>query len=89
MPPLPKEVSTAVYKRDGWRCRHCNNRNGLHPHHVCYQSHGGTDTPDNLITLCAACHRGHHDGFLGIRVIERTLNDVKVQFTRKGRWKPT
>lgn len=85
---LPKAVSTAVYQRDGWKCRHCNNRNGLHPHHVEYAGHCGPDSLNNLITLCWKCHRGHHDGKLTIEVVEQTATNIVVKFWRVGGWKP-
>lgn len=86
---LSKELSHACFRRDGFKCRHCNNRNGLHPHHVVYKSQMGLDMLSNLLTLCACCHRGHHDGFLHIEVIDFTEDNVVVRFTRKGNWKPT
>lgn len=85
---LAPKLATAVYKRDGWKCRYCQNRNGLHPHHVIYKSQQGPDTLNNLLTLCWQCHRAHHDGHLGIIVREVLANDLVVQFIRKGNWKP-
>ncbi len=32
----------------------------LHAHHVKEQWDGGEDTADNLVTLCAKCHRKRH-----------------------------
>jgi HNH endonuclease len=77
------------FTRDEWKCRHCGDRNGIHPHHVIYQSHQGPNELTNLITLCAQCHRAHHDGFLDIEVLWIITNDVVVKFTRKKGWKPT
>lgn len=76
-------TSQSVFMRDGWKCRHCNNRAGLHPHHIVYRSAGGTDTMDNLVTLCWICHRAVHDGFL---TCERHMD--KVVFERLRGWKP-
>jgi 5-methylcytosine-specific restriction endonuclease McrA len=86
---LDSAVSTACYERDGWACRHCHERSGLHPHHVRYKSKGGADTLDNLLTLCAGCHRAHHDGFLDIMLVIRTENNVIVRFLRQKGWRPT
>lgn len=77
-----------VYQRDGWKCRHCNDRNALHPHHITYRSHGGADSLDNIVTLCAGCHRAHHDGFLDITVVIRTADNVIVRFQRRKGWIP-
>lgn len=46
--------------RDLHRCRICFTRNNLHLHHVKYRSSGGSDTPDNLITLCMEHHAEMH-----------------------------
>jgi len=87
--PLTPLISRACFARDGWKCRHCNNRSGLHPHHVIYQSQQGPDTLDNLITLCASCHSGHHAGKLGIEITAKLKDNVIVRFTRAKGWKPT
>jgi hypothetical protein len=86
---LPPELSTACFRRDGYRCRHCGDSNGLHPHHVIYKSHGGLNALNNLLTLCHNCHRGHHGGKLDITVIGLLSSDLVVRFTRKGGWKPS
>lgn len=90
MPPLPPEVSRACYKRDGWKCRHCKDRNGLHPHHVIEQCKGAKskDELNNLLTLCAQCHRAFHDGFLALEVIAVGRFDLLVRFTRRKGWMP-
>jgi len=85
---LSSELSQACFLRDKFRCRHCRSRNGLQPHHVIYKSHQGPDALNNLLTLCAVCHRGHHDGFLEITVLEKLKTDLIVHFTRKKNWKP-
>lgn len=83
------KVVREVFIRDGWKCRHCSFRNGIQPHHIIYQSHGGKDTTENIITLCWKCHSGHHDNFLTITVLDDKLGaNGKVKFIRKGNWKP-
>lgn len=89
MPGLPKGLARKVYVRDGWRCRFCSNRTGLHPHHVLYRSHGGKDEMCNLITLCAGCHLdGIHGAKLKLIVKETLIDNVIVQFVPKEGWKP-
>lgn len=86
---MDSQLTQACYIRDGFKCRHCKNRNALHPHHVIYRSHGGTDTLDNLLTLCACCHlEGVHGGRLVIEVIETLEDDLIVRFIRKKGWQP-
>lgn len=50
-----------VFHRDGHKCQNPNCKNKgkeqvLKVHHVRYRSEGGTDRPENLITLCSKCH---------------------------------
>lgn len=86
---LDPKLSAACYRRDGWRCRYCGERSGLHPHHFIYASHQGPDRLDNLLTLCAACHRGHHDGKLKIILRKMLVDNLDVQFIPLKGWKPT
>jgi 5-methylcytosine-specific restriction endonuclease McrA len=87
---LPKGRAIECYQRDGWRCRHCSDRNALHPHHIDYKSHGGTDDLWNLLTLCTQCHRAHHDGFLKIAPVDWTIpaTQNQVRFVRLRNWRP-
>jgi hypothetical protein len=56
-----------VFARDGWRCAApgCSSMQNLHDHHVRFRSAGGSDAPENRVTLCAFHHlRGVHAGRL-------------------------
>ena len=55
-------ICKVVMERDNWRCQHCGSMMNLQVHHQQFRSHGGPDTKDNLITLCAFCHRLTHVG---------------------------
>lgn len=48
-----------VLDRDGHKCQICGatKTNKLHIHHIIKRKDGGTDTSDNLITVCPKCHR--------------------------------
>ena len=52
-----------VLDRDGHRCRAaaCGATRFLEVHHRIPRSRGGSNRPDNLITLCSACHQATHD----------------------------
>jgi len=50
-----------VLERDGWRCQDCGSSKDLHVHHLVKRSKLGDDALDNLIALCAGCHRERHD----------------------------
>ncbi len=50
-----------ILHRDGHKCQNPNCKNKdrepiLEIHHIQYKSNGGTDSPNNLITLCNKCH---------------------------------
>jgi len=53
-----------VLKRDGYLCQSCKNKSRqnaeLHVHHIKFRSNGGTDTKNNLMTLCKPCHDKLH-----------------------------
>ena len=49
---VSKETRKAVYRRDHYRCALCDSEQGLQVHHVVSRGQGGTNFPQNLITLC-------------------------------------
>ncbi|MGD9546420.1 MAG: HNH endonuclease [Candidatus Krumholzibacteriia bacterium] len=60
---IAPRVRRRVLARDGHRCQGpgCRNTRFLEVHHVLPRARGGTNRPDNLITLCGACHRHIHE----------------------------
>ena len=59
--PLSYErLRQQILRRDGWRCQSCGAMSNLEVHHREFRSHSGTDSEENLITLCAACHSRLH-----------------------------
>ena len=52
--------------RDGQKCRSCGKsaKDGarLEVHHIRHRADGGSDTPENVVTLCHECHDAHHNG---------------------------
>lgn len=59
-----------VLHRDGYQCQKCKTKKGkLHVHHIVFRSNGGTDSPENLIVLCPACHNKVHAGEFEIKGI--------------------
>ena len=53
--------------RDGYKCRVCGkskHKDGarLEVHHIIRKADGGTDVPENVVTLCEECHKAHHRG---------------------------
>jgi hypothetical protein len=59
-----------VIRRDGYRCAvpGCSSRRNLQDHHIVFRSAGGSEAPQNRITLCAFHHhRCLHVGRLRVR----------------------
>lgn len=57
---IPNTVRKAIYRRDGFRCALCDSPKGLQVHHAIRRSQGGSNQPQNLITLCWKCHAVAH-----------------------------
>jgi hypothetical protein len=56
-----KKSCSAVYKRDNAQCQRCGSKNNLHIHHiVSFENEKLRADIDNLILLCADCHRWVH-----------------------------
>jgi 5-methylcytosine-specific restriction endonuclease McrA len=57
-------VRREVLQRDRHRCQGpgCANTRFLEIHHIIPRVQGGSHDPDNLVTLCSACHRHLHTG---------------------------
>jgi 5-methylcytosine-specific restriction endonuclease McrA len=56
-----RKLREEVLQRDGWRCQGCGKSQKLQVHHRQRRSGLGDDAADNLITLCADCHRDAHE----------------------------
>ena len=56
-----------VFHLDNTHCRNpkCERLNPtwLSLHHIKYRSQGGSDTPENTITLCRSCDHAVHHGY--------------------------
>jgi 5-methylcytosine-specific restriction endonuclease McrA len=84
---LTRLIVEQCYIRDGWKCRHCNSRGPLHPHHIIYRSAGGPDELWNVITLCAFCHgEGIHKA--NLKIVEPADANRAVIMVRRLGWKP-
>lgn len=53
-------IRRGVFARDGFRCVRCGRPGRLECHHKQELQHGGTNSTDNLETLCRSCHIAHH-----------------------------
>ena len=84
-----------VLSRDNYACQCCKAKGKgvrLEVHHVVYRSQGGSDNPDNLITLCVKCHEAVHKEKLqlkakglrkGLLLHATQMNSIRVQLLRR------
>jgi len=60
-------VKHYVLSRDNYTCQYCKGKSKdsrLHVHHIISRSNGGSDRPNNLITLCKTHHDELHAGLI-------------------------
>jgi len=55
---IPPKTRREVLARDRHQCRRrgCDHTRFLHLHHIVPRRGGGANDPENLVTLCSACH---------------------------------
>jgi hypothetical protein len=60
---IPPKTRNQVLARDRHRCQSpgCGDRHFLELHHIRPRNQGGNNKPDNLLTLCSACHSLAHE----------------------------
>lgn len=82
-------VREYVLFRDGHECQCCHGKSGdkiLNAHHIESRKIGG-DAPNNLITLCETCHKGHHEGTTKLpKTIHRGMSFKNATFMGIMRW---
>ena len=55
--------------RDKYTCQCCGKRNcRVEVHHIVFRSNNGSDTLENLITLCEDCHKAVHLGEIELKL---------------------
>lgn len=54
---IPPEVKARVWSRDRGRCVFCGSRYASPNAHFIARSQGGLGIEQNILTLCAVCHR--------------------------------
>ena len=55
-------IKQAVLHRDNYTCQSCLKKDTkLQVHHIIYKSKGGSNSMDNLVTLCKYCHQKIHN----------------------------
>ncbi|MCK5017253.1 MAG: HNH endonuclease, partial [Candidatus Peribacteraceae bacterium] len=67
-----------VLYRDNYTCQICNKKDGvMNIHHIIQRKDGGSDRPDNLVTVHKSCHDKFHSG------------KIKHNFTRPKSFRQT
>lgn len=56
---IPRKVKDAVWKRDLHSCILCGSRLAFPNAHYIPRSEGGLGIEQNIVTLCADCHRAY------------------------------
>jgi 5-methylcytosine-specific restriction endonuclease McrA len=59
-PDAYRQLCRQVLERDHWRCQNCGAMINLQVHHLEFRSHFGSDSAENLVTLCCECHTNAH-----------------------------
>lgn len=54
---ISEKTREEVLNRDNYECKICRRKENLHLHHLIKRKNGGNHKADNLVTLCASCHR--------------------------------
>ena len=75
-------VKAYVRWRDRYSCQNCGARGAdvrLEVHHIRHRMEGGSDRPDNLVTLCHECHRRHHEEGMPLKVkVPSSMRDMSA-----------
>ena len=83
-------VREYVLFRDNHTCQICKGKSKdtvLEVHHIIPRSKGGTDRPDNLITLCRTCHERLHKGEIKTTLKHKNNGFKPESFMSTIRWK--
>lgn len=61
-------VREYILLRDKYTCKQCGDKNvELHVHHIKQRAHGGSNSPNNLVTLCKTCHNDYHKNLIKLK----------------------
>ncbi|MEO5351428.1 MAG: RNA-guided endonuclease IscB, partial [Magnetococcus sp. YQC-3] len=72
-------IKQYILSRDNYECKSCKGKmkdKHLHIHHIIERSNGGSDLPNNLITLCKTCHDNVHKNNIKLN-IKKIFSNLK------------
>ncbi|MGV8121579.1 MAG: HNH endonuclease [Candidatus Xenobiia bacterium LiM19] len=77
----------AILKRDRFRCQvpGCNCRRNLHIHHIIPRSQGGSDEPENKLTLCEKHHLRLLHNLLTLKIEGTAPHNLTFTFGPRSR----
>ena len=84
-----ENVKAYVRERDNCTCQHCRGRSKdrrLEVHHLVHRRDGGSNRPENLITLCATCHAKYHAGQIKLSNVKPKSGFRGATFMTSTRW---
>ena len=78
-----------VRERDNCTCQYCHGKakdKRLEVHHLQRRADGGSNRPDNLITLCKTCHDKYHAGKIKLTNVKPKSGFKGAAFMTSSRW---
>jgi hypothetical protein len=85
-----ENVKAYVRARDNYTCQICGKKAAdIEVHHIIPRSQGGTNKPDNLITLCSKCHKHLHTHPKELEKLQKTKHSKQFKaetFMSVVRW---
>lgn len=77
---ISNAVKAAVYARDGGCCVLCGSPRGLPVAHYLSRAQSGLGVEENIVTLCADCHREYDQGYHRQEIREELREYLKKQY---------
>lgn len=75
-----ENTKAKVLNRDNYTCQICKGKHKnskLEVHHIVFRSQGGSNTENNLITLCHTCHQDLHQGKVKLNLKGKLKGQLK------------
>lgn len=85
--PRWKSKRNLILARDGFSCVNCGVPTNLHVHHIKYTGYAWEAPDDDLLTLCATCHKKVHAGVIEI-IVQNYPLDGKIIYPIEGTCPP-
>ena len=71
-----------VFERDSYTCQICKKKLGiLQTHHIIERKDGGSDRPDNMVTVHKKCHEDYHKGLIQHKFRKPKEYKIQTQIT--------